>query len=100
MGVDGWYAGPALDHYHCHLVHCTKTNRLRISDTVKFFPTEEFPVEDQAKAILSAAADLTKALHHPLPTIPLEAFGAKQTQALNNLAGIFALFTLLQSPAT
>ena len=37
-GDDGFYIGPALEHYRC--VQCLMTNsrRIRISDTVQFFP--------------------------------------------------------------
>jgi hypothetical protein len=35
-GVDGYYLGPALDHYICYQVHITKTKGTRIVDTVEF----------------------------------------------------------------
>jgi hypothetical protein len=37
-GLDGYYLGPALDHYRCYQVHITKTKGTRIVDTVEFFP--------------------------------------------------------------
>ena len=36
-GVDGWYLGPALEHYLCYRVYVTNTRADRNSDTVKFF---------------------------------------------------------------
>jgi hypothetical protein len=39
-GVDGYYLGPALDHYRCYQVHITKTKGTRIVDTVEFFPSK------------------------------------------------------------
>jgi hypothetical protein len=37
-GLDGYYMGPALDHYRCYQVHITKRKGTRIVDTVEFFP--------------------------------------------------------------
>jgi hypothetical protein len=37
-GQDGWYIGPALEHYRCHKVYITKTRGDRIVETVEFFP--------------------------------------------------------------
>jgi hypothetical protein len=36
-GLDGWYLGPALEHYRCFTVHITKTRGDRIVETVDFF---------------------------------------------------------------
>jgi hypothetical protein len=38
-GVDGYYLGPALDHYRCYQVHITKKGT-RIVDTVEFLPSK------------------------------------------------------------
>ena len=38
--VDGYYLGPAMQHYRCFKVFVTKTNAQRIYDTVEFFPTK------------------------------------------------------------
>ena len=37
-GVDGWYLGPAHDHYRCHCVYIPRTRAERIAKTVVFFP--------------------------------------------------------------
>ena len=37
--AEGWYLGPALDHYKCYRVYCTKTGAERITDTVQFVST-------------------------------------------------------------
>jgi hypothetical protein len=37
-GIDGWYLGPATDHYQCYRVFVNKTRGERITDTVKFPP--------------------------------------------------------------
>jgi hypothetical protein len=37
-GQDGWYIGPALEHYRCYTVYVTKTRGERIVETVNFSP--------------------------------------------------------------
>jgi hypothetical protein len=37
-GVEGWYLGPATDHYRCYRVYVSKTRAERITDTVELFP--------------------------------------------------------------
>jgi hypothetical protein len=89
-GLDGWYLGPALEHYRCYTVYITKTRGNRIVETVDFFPekiTLPFPTpQDQAT---KAAAELTRALLHPQPAGPFCQVGDAQTLALECLAAIF-----------
>jgi hypothetical protein len=37
-GQDGWYIGPALEHYRCYMVYINKTRGERVVETVDFFP--------------------------------------------------------------
>jgi hypothetical protein len=37
-GQDGWYIGPALEHYRCYTEYITKTRGERVEETVDFFP--------------------------------------------------------------
>jgi hypothetical protein len=37
-GQDGWYIGPALEHYRCYTVYVNKTRGELIVETVEFFP--------------------------------------------------------------
>jgi hypothetical protein len=39
-GVDGWYLGPATDHYRYYRVHINKIKSNRIVDTLEFFPAK------------------------------------------------------------
>jgi hypothetical protein len=36
-GQDGWYIGPALEHYRCYTIYITKTRGERVVETVDFF---------------------------------------------------------------
>ena len=42
--VDGWYIGPAREHYRCYRVYVPTTRAERVAKTVQFFPiTVLFP---------------------------------------------------------
>jgi hypothetical protein len=89
-GQDGWYIGPALEHYRCYTVYITKTRGDRIVETVDFFPekfTVLFPSSQDLAA--QAAADITHALLHPQPAGPFCKVSDEQTIALKRLASIF-----------
>jgi hypothetical protein len=89
-GQDGWYIGPALEHYRCYTVYITKTRGDRIEETVDFFP-EKFtlPFPSAQDLAIQAAADLTHALLHPQPAGPFFKVGDEKTLALKRLANIF-----------
>jgi hypothetical protein len=89
-GLDGWYIGPALEHYRCYTVYITKTRGNRIVETVELFP-EKFtlPFPSSQDLATQAAADLTHALLHPQPAGPFWQAGDEQTIALKRLASIF-----------
>jgi hypothetical protein len=62
-GQDGWYIGPALEHYRCYTVYITKTRSNRIVETVEFFPHKfTLPFPSSHELATQAAADLTHAL--------------------------------------
>jgi hypothetical protein len=89
-GQDGWYIGPALEHYRCYTVYVTKTRGDRIVETVEFFPKKfTLPFPSAQDLAIQAAADLTHALLHPQPAGPFFKVGDKQTIALKRLADIF-----------
>jgi hypothetical protein len=89
-GQDGWYIGPALEHYRCYTVYTTNTRGERIVETVDFFP-ENFtlPFPSAQDLATQAASDLTHALLHPQPAGPFCKVGDEQTIALKRLANIF-----------
>jgi hypothetical protein len=88
-GVDGWYLGPAPDHYRCYRVHINKTEAVRIVDTVEFFPAKATMPRTASKDMTTIAAqELTHALMHPSPTAPFSIIGGAQLEALRQLATI------------
>jgi hypothetical protein len=90
-GVEGWYLGPATDHYRCYRVYVSRTAAERIADTVEFFPEHApMPKTSSADSARDAAAALTTALLNPSPAAPSAKIGDKQMEALHQLASIFA----------
>jgi hypothetical protein len=89
-GEDGWYIGPALEHYRCYTVYITKTRSNRIVETVNFFPHKfKLPFPSSSELETQAAADLTHALLNPQPAGPFCQVGDEQEIALRRLANIF-----------
>jgi hypothetical protein len=37
--LNGWYVGPAMEHYRAHRVYCSTTGHESISDRVEFYPS-------------------------------------------------------------
>jgi hypothetical protein len=95
---DGWYIGPALEHYRCYTVYVTKTRGERVVETVAFF-TEKFtlPFPSAQDLATQAAAELTHALLHPQSAGPFCKVGDEQTIALKRLADIFESATQQKS---
>jgi hypothetical protein len=90
-GQDGWYIGPALEHYRCYKIYITKTRSNRIVESVEFFPQKFIlPFPSSRDLATQAAADLTHTLLHPQPAGPFCQFGDEQAIALKRLASIFA----------
>jgi hypothetical protein len=89
-GQDGWYIGPALEHYQCYTVYITKTNSNRIVETVKKIPQKiTLPSPSSHDLATQAAADLTHALLYPQLACPYCQVGNEETIALKRLASIF-----------
>jgi hypothetical protein len=89
-GLNGWYIGPAMEHYRSHRVYCSTTGHERISDTVDFFPKHyKVPGLSSDDVATMAALDLTHALRNPAPTTPFKQPGTDRMQAIKRLAAIF-----------
>jgi hypothetical protein len=89
-GTDGWYLGPAREHYRCYRLYNSKTGHERINDTVEFFPTHaNMPYRSAADTAVHAAQELTAALQNPTPAAPFAPIGDEQLAAIQQLAIIF-----------
>jgi hypothetical protein len=100
-GTDGWYLGPAPEHYRCYTVYCSKTGNERIIDTVEFFPADiRMPRMSSADNATIAAKELTNALLNPAPAAPFATIGNDQLVALKQLALIFQQATTKDNPTS
>ena len=67
-GVNRWYLGPAMEHYHCYCVYVTNTRAERKSDTMEFFLQHtKVPSMTAINAATTAAQQLVTALSNPKP---------------------------------
>ena len=89
-GVDGWYIGPAMDHYQCYRVWIPSTHAERIADTIQFFPTILGTLTlSHCDATLQAARELTHALQNLNNANPLSQLSDDQLRALHQLSTFF-----------
>ena len=92
--VEGWYTGPALDHYRCYKVWATETSAERVADTLTWYPSQvSMPSTSSLDLATAAAQDLLAALLHPSDASPLPDLSLTQRAALFQLADIFATVT-------
>jgi hypothetical protein len=99
--VEGWYVGPASNHYRCYKVWIKETTAERIADTLTWLPLHvKMPGATPTDAAAAAARDLIAALVDTATPSPLSPMADSQRQALYQLADIFASITHpLQIPA-
>ena len=91
-GYEGWYIGPASNHYRCHTVYANHTAHERVPETVEFFPHYgKMLYRSSTENTTIAARELTHALQNPTPATPFSNIGEKQIEALHQLAEIFSL---------
>lgn len=62
-GQSGFYVGPAVDHYRCFRVYSSTTNRVRVSDTLAWFPEPfKLPGSSSTELVLAAVNNLAEVL--------------------------------------
>jgi hypothetical protein len=89
-GIDGWYLGPATEHYRCYRVFINKTHSERIANTVEFFPQEiELPYPTPTEIAVGATKTLIRTLQNPIPSTPFAHQPFDQTTAIRTIADIF-----------
>ena len=98
-GLDGWYIGPAFDHYRCYQCFMPATNSILYPDTVDFFPSHTpFPSVTTDDYLRQAASDLLTILQAPKKNIPTLTYGSAISNAYIHLAQILKRAT--QPPTT
>ena len=91
-GVDGFYLGPALQHYRCWRVYCTLTDSVRVTDTIAWFPAPlKMPGSSPFELATAAITDLSSAIRALIPT----ANAAQHHLAITNVETATAVLTEL-----
>ena len=98
-GTDGWYIGPAMEHYRCVLCFMPKTRTVRVSDTVVFFPHKLiFPEVTLADFIRQTVSDLVQLLKNPPSTTAISLRGGDITK--NAILDIASLLNRVVTTST
>ena len=89
-GIDGWYVGPALEHYRCVDVYFPKTRSVCPVDTIKYIPhVINFPQATLEDHLRQASSDIVAILQNPPSQITTDLqSGNEITNALSILAEI------------
>ena len=86
-GVDGWYIGPAMEHYRCMKCYIPESFSVRVTDTLQFFPkTVTFPSFSAEDYLQQSATDILTILRSPQSIVPSLQFGDATKNALEHLA--------------
>ena len=84
---EGFYIGPALNHYRCYKIYNRKTNSVRICDQIKWLPRGyRMLCASRDALILAAANDLAKLLRSKQDTYLLPPEGSETRFELQALA--------------
>ena len=102
-GVDELYLGPALDHYRCWRTWITRTQSVRVSDTIEWFPSRvRMPGASALETLTAAITDVDAALAKVAQAGPAAAhrqpYDALQQTAIDSLRHIVKMFALTLVP--
>lgn len=99
-GTEGWYVGPALDHYRCCRIYIPTTNKIRIADTVQFFPYQiPFPTATLTTYLQQTADDMLHILQNTGNTVPSLSFGHPIVNAYVQIAKILKRAASIPTPS-
>ncbi len=97
--TDGYYVGPASNHYQCLRFHIPATQRFRFLDTWHLYPTHcHVPITSKHNQTLHVVADLLEQLGHTVP--PSTSAKLRHTRAICQLTDIMAGQDTTTSPDT
>ena len=87
--MEGYYLGPAMDHYKCHRIYISETKGERTSDTVEFHPKFcKMPYASSIDEALSAIKNLIAAVQKAQPKTPYS-LKNEEVEGIKKLAKIF-----------
>ncbi|GFH54654.1 hypothetical protein CTEN210_11130 [Chaetoceros tenuissimus] len=86
-GEEGWYIGPATEHYRCLKCYFPVTCSVRVVDTVQLFehnvPIPSTSTEDH---LLQSVEDILSLLQKKSPELPFLQFGSNTHNAIESIA--------------
>ena len=87
---EGWYIGPANEHYRCFRVYMTETKAERITDTISWYPTKTtLPTASSTEIIAAALNDVAHELSNQRPDKLLCNISDTNVEALKKVTNIF-----------
>jgi hypothetical protein len=90
-GTDGFYVGPARQHYRCWRCYMPETRAIRITDTIAWLPLgHTMPGHSHLEAFTAAVTNLATAVRHMTSSIcsaPLSTSQPLRLQLLSPLKG-------------
>ena len=100
-GIEGYYIGPALEHYRCYTVNINNTKADRIADTLEWFPhCVNMPTTNNLDLLIATTKDILKALQQPPYNSPLGPLTDSQKEVLKKFNEIFHSQATQQSTST
>jgi Reverse transcriptase (RNA-dependent DNA polymerase) len=86
---EGWYVGPALDHYRCYRVWIISTRQERVVNSLTWFPQKlAMPIATAEDLMIAAINDLRNALVAPPTHSLIGNLPPSETEKLDTLANI------------
>jgi len=90
-GLDGFYIGPALDHYKCYRVFVSCTNDFRISDSISWHPKKlHLPGSTKEELIYEKAEEILAQLQ----IIPTSSSDPSLLQLSSDMHSLLRIFSL------
>ena len=87
---EGWYIGPASEHYRCYRVYMTETNAERITDTISWYPTTTtLPTASSLEIIAASLQDVQHELMNQRPKNSICSIDTQQKEVLRKLTTTF-----------
>ncbi len=97
--TDGYYVGPAVDHYQCLRFYIPATQCFRFADTWRLYPTHcQIQVASQHDLSIAAAEDLLASLGGTVPVSTNDKI--KYIRAIQQLTAIIARQWVQPQPAS
>jgi hypothetical protein len=98
--TEGWYMGPAMEHYRWYTIYNPDTRGMQTANTMTWFPTKvPFPFPNDSERLTAALNDVTNILQAPQPSGSATLVNNTQSTELNRLLTLFTPIQNVEAPA-